>query len=460
MRSQSHILYVVYLFVATTIITFTSCSSDYRNVIPAGSTALMSFDLKQMMKNGTTASDKRTDVFKDIFNVSDITDCGINLEQKIYAFETTDGSLGMVASVSSSKDVEDWLKTISNEGNCSEITEKKGYKFVVFKECFIVGFSSSAILVMGPVIKSSQVRVQNQMIKYLGADDSDGIVGTPLYEKLSSQDGSVALVAQAQALPDKLVAPFTLGAPKDTSLKDILIVASMTLENECLCITGEVTSFKEDIDKALKSSASYKPFSDKYMDCISSKSLISTICGIDGESLVNLMRSNDMLRTLLIGLNTTIDIDNMLKSIDGDLLMSVQEMTGDRFDIQLIADTDNSDWLADVGYWKKTTPEGSRIANWKFPDSYSLTSSDMNLFFGLNDRGQLYLGTTEKLADMAGQPVSNSLPDNIKTAISRKRLGIIVNVDELAEQKKEIKTMFSLITPVFGDIKMIVFSIK
>ena len=54
------------------------------------------------------------------------------------------------------------------------------------------------------------------MVKYLKADEDEGITASPMFERLETITSPMAMVAQAQALPEKFVAPFTLGTPKDT----------------------------------------------------------------------------------------------------------------------------------------------------------------------------------------------------------------------------------------------------
>lgn len=90
-----------------------------------------------------------------------------------------------------------------------------------------MGFSGQALLVMGPVVADAQAQLQQQMVKYLKAEEEDGITVSPMYERLQTLSSPMAMVAQAQALPEKFVAPFTLGAPKDTDPSQVVIAADM-----------------------------------------------------------------------------------------------------------------------------------------------------------------------------------------------------------------------------------------
>lgn len=457
MRSHSFVVSGLSAFITVIVLTLTSCSSDYRNVIPANSIAVMSVDVQSMVSAVQSTDGKRTELFKNIFQTDDISGCGVDFKERIYAFETPDGSLGMVACIADKGNVEKWLGSLANKGYCSELTKKKGYKFAVIKDNFVVGVSDNALLVMGPVVKAAQTKVQSQMIKYLDADDEDGITGTQLYDILSSLDGSMALVAQAQALPEKFLMPFSLGAPPTVSPENIYLAASVTPEDGYLNVAGEAFSFKKSVDDVLKSSSSvYRPISDKYVGDISTEALITVLCGIKGEELISQLHRNKELRAMLIGLNTVIDIDMMLKSIDGDMLMTIPSVRGDRIDFRILADSGNAGWLSDVAYWKKSTPAGSRIVDGGVSNSYCLKSPDMSLYFGLTSDRQLFLSTTDVSVESAEAP----LPDNIKKKIQGARLCVIVNIEELSRQKAEFTTVSDLLSPVFGDVRMAVFSIK
>lgn len=448
---RSHSLVASFL-VAVVAMVFTSCSSDYCNVIPSDSIAVMSFDAKRIMSDESSVGDKKeAEIFQDIFHIDGIDGCGINLRDKIYAFETPDGSLGAVAGVDDMDSVESWLKTLADKRLCSGITTRKGYKFAVIKDNFIVGVSKSAILVMGPVVASSQSQAQNRMIKYLDAEDEDGITDTQLFAKLSSIESPIALVAQAEALPEKFLAMLTSGLQSN---EDVILSASIAADNGILNVSGEVSSFDAETDAALKSS--YKSVTDKYIDYISANTLVAALTSVQGESLVNVMRSDETLRTMLIGLNTAIDIDMMLKSIDGDVLLSIPSVDGERCDFQVIADVDNGDWLSDVDYWKKNTPAGSEITDAGTGNGYRLKSSDMSLYFGLNDGRQLFLSTTSSHVTPSDAPLSG----NIKALIQGKRLCVVVNIEELGKTKSQLNTVTDIIAPVLGDMRMAVLSIQ
>lgn len=448
---------IIFVILAA-VMALTSCSSDYRNVIPVGSTAIMSVDVSELLASDNNADVSRVETLTKLLCIYDVEHCGIDLWKKIYVFEAADGAIGLVAKVNDEDAIDEWTKRLIGIGRCSGITEKKGYKFTMLNGVFIVGYSSDALLIMGPVIGNDRARTQKKMIKYLEA--KSGIMDTDLYGKLDAMEGTVSVVAQANSLPDRIAAPIMSLAPQKINTKDVIISASfMLLDDGWLNISCEISSENKSINDVLISSSSCKQFSNKYIGCIDEKAEISVLCGMEGENMIARLRENETLRTTLVGLNTIIDIDKMLKSIDGDMFFSIPSSYGGKLDFQLIADTKNCDWLDDVDYWKETIPQGTFITN-RVSGGYCLSNSDLSLYFGMNDKQVMYIGTTERLSENTWHSSDNPLPDNIKTIASGKRLFAIVNLNSFFESRMESKAISSMMSPILGNVRMVVFSIK
>ena len=216
----------LYAIALLQIVLMAACSdNDYLNAIPSKSTALISVDMQT-----TDGDGKRVDkenILKSMLHVENVSDCGIDVAEKLYLFETVDGNLGLCAKVADEDNIINWLNQLSQKHICTELTERKGFHFAVLKDSWLVGFSSKALLVMGPVVADARADLQRQMVRFLNADEDAGVKSSRLFAQLDSIDSPIAMVAQVQALPEKFVAPFTLGAPKDADASQIVIAAGM-----------------------------------------------------------------------------------------------------------------------------------------------------------------------------------------------------------------------------------------
>ncbi|NPD92203.1 DUF4836 family protein [Xylanibacter muris] len=447
------------LFLSVSVMLVASCSdADYMSVIPRDCMAVMRINVSDAVSKSGSGITNRPGMLKSFFCIDDIKESGIDFTEPIYAFETSDGNIGVVAKVGSKGKLEDWLTVLHDNGKASEIKERKGFGFSIVNGSYMAGFSGSALLVMGPVASSSVAEVQRRMIRYLDSDDGAEVKSARIMQYLDTMDGNIALVAQANALPERFVAPFMIGAPKNARPADIIIAASFEQEGRCLNITGETFSFNPDTDSVLKESMkAYKPITGKHIDCIPYDASVSVICGVDGNDYIDLLRRNDTFRVLLAGLNTAIDIDKMLKSVNGDMLMTFGNIGNGKPHFSLIAEVSDAGWLEDVGYWKASTPSGTSITDWKFNDSYHFNGGDWNAYFGLTSDNMMYICSSESLASAVQARQAMPFPDDIAAKIKGKHLCAVINIGGILDGNPQMK---ALTGSILGNVERIVYFTK
>lgn len=446
-----------------------SCSKDYRSCIPAGCQALMAVDVLAIgRESGLDKSDEKQDALKTLLMTDDIADCGIDVTERLYCFETADGEFGIVAKVGSKSKVGGWIENLSTKGVCKKVGEKKGYDFYTLKESFLVTYSGNALMIMGPFVADDMSRKQVQMAKWLDASDGEGMMQSKIFERLEQMNGSVSLVARSSALPEKFVTPVILGAPKGTDASEVLVSADMNVSRGILNVAGDVFSFNVSVDETLKKSAEcYRPITGTYLDRISVDNSAVLITNVDGAGYLKLLRTNDALRTMLLGINTAIDMDKMLTTIDGDMMVCVPNLLADRISLNLIARVKNTNWVGDVDYWKKSCPAGTAITN--VPDAsgfpqFRLSGSSTNAVFGMADANTLFVSTAaaeakDGITTTVAMP-AKKLPSDIQAMAKGKRMCIIVNLAEIVKNKKEASLITDMLSSVFGDVSTLVYTVE
>lgn len=439
---------IVYSLLALCLAVLSSCSNtDYLNAIPAESQLLMSMNPAKLSGTGNRV------LLKTMLRVSNLDNTGLDLSSNIYFFEDARGNLGLCARID---DADKLGATLSKAG--VQPAERRGFSFATLPNRWIVGYSEKAALMMGPVLPSAETEMTNLMARYLSADEDAGVVGTPMYAKLDSIAAPMALVCQAQALPEQLVAPFTLGTPKDADPSQVLIAAEMNVEKGCLVIHGETFSFKPRINEALQKAArTYRPIEGRYAASMAQTDAVGLFLNVDGTQFIELMRQNRGLKTMLSGINSAIDMDNIIKSINGDMVLITPAMGDDRFDMMMAASLKHADWLADVDYWKQSVPKGSVIGDWG-KDCYFYRGDKTSYYFGVSSDLQYMSGGSPEAAlrsiKAADKPIASELQDRIKG----QKLVMVVNFAALQGSKAEALT--TLLTPMFGHLDTIVYTLK
>lgn len=445
---------VSYVFFLPLFFLLVSCSKgDYVNVIPENSIAVASIDAQSLF-----GGDYGSRLGK-ILKVEKGQDCGVDISEKLYMFETVDGNVGIAAKVSDKDKLVDWLDYLAKNNYCTAIIKQDKYWFTIFKNSWVIGFSSDALVALGPVLPAAQAEVKRTIIGYLGQDSDNGIKSSPIFEWLDSMKAPVAIVAQAAALPDKFVAPFTIGAPKDADASQVMLAAELNKDvNGCFVIMGEVFSFDKKIDDELKKSQQiYRPVTEKYLEKMPSDVALGVFINVDGSRFINLLHSNKAFQAILAGINTAIDMDNIIKSIDGDVAIMSRGVQSGVAGLGMLAQLKGKSFLDDVDYWKQSCPPGSTISDIG-KNAYCYKNGDLSYPFGVTDDMQFYLGTLEKTGNQQqGGEMASCLSRDAVSKIKGHKLAIVLNVKALSGDNDGVA---QFVESLLGDVKTILYIMK
>lgn len=448
-----------FIIASLMIVLMSACSdNDYLNAIPSKSTAVISIDMSRL--NGQEQEQNQEHILKTMLHVDDVSKCGLDVKENVYLFETIDGNLGLCAKVADEGDVSNWLSELSQQRICSTVTERKGFHFAVLKDSWLVGFSSKALLVMGPVVAEAQAEMQRQMVRYLNADEDAGIKSSKLFAQLDSIDSPMAMVAQAVALPEKFVAPFTLGAPKDADASQIVIAAGMDVEDGVLKIAGRTFSFNPSINQALvKSQQVFRPIQGDYVQSMPDDAMAGIFMNVAGSRFLPLVQSNQGLQTLLMGINASIDMDNILRSVDGDMSIVLPTLGADHMQMMMAARLSHAKWLSDVDYWKQSCPKGSTIGNWK-SNAFCYSSGKTCFYFGVTDDKQFFSGNDEVSAESSIRPSSHPISKRVQNMIRGEKMVMVINLEKSGGGGSPMQAVTGLLSPLFGQLTAVVYTLK
>ena len=160
--------------------------------------------------------------------------------------------------------------------------------------------------------------------------------------------------------------------------------------------------------------------------------------------------------------------DNIIKSIDGDVaMMYFGDMMFSDSRFLLLSELAHSQWIADVDYWKTSTPKGGEIKDLG-KDTYCYTDSQSQYYFGLvggtkdgqksTSSQQFFCGNTPNAATSPFEPFGEPIPQAVIEKIKGNRLAVVVNLEKsggiLAMMLKE------KFQPLFGDFNTVVYLVE
>lgn len=437
---------IAYLMALVWMGLMSSCSNnDYLNAVPAESSMLICMNTAKMTGAGSQT------LLKAFLHVTNLNNTGIDVSKPVMLFEDAQSNLGVCAKTGDTKQLGEMLQKMG-----LTVQERQNFHFSVLPNLWIIGYSDQSTLLMGPVVPAAQPQMMQLMARYLRAKEDDGIVGTPMYDKLDSIDAPMAMVCQAKALPEYLVAPFTLGAPKDTDPSQVLIAAEMEVKEGCLWINGQTFSFVKRIDEALqKAQATYRPIQGKYVASMSNQDAAGLFVNVDGSQFIKHMTDNRGIQAMLAGINTAIDMNSIIKSVDGDMAIITPSLGQSSFQLMMAAKLKNADWLADVDYWKQSVPAGGQIGEWG-RDCYFYRNGKTSYYFGVTNDWQYMSGGSEQGALQSIQAAATPIPPVIQTKLKGQKMALVANLSSM--DKAAGVTMF--LKPLFGNVNTLVYTLK
>lgn len=442
---------------AVLLLSFSACSKDdYRNAIPRDCTALVSVDMNQLTGNRYQL------LLKLLLKSSSLEDLGMDLSNQVFLFEAADGTFGMCVGVADADRLAATLEKLATVGGCEQPEERRGYRFTLIGGSWVVGYSDVALLLMGPVVKEGVLEMQNRMARLLAQGEEQGVLGTRIYEKLQSMKGRMNVVAQAQALPEQVVMPFMLGAPQDADASQVYVAAEMSLRDGMLLMDGETFSFNKSVDASLQEASKiYRPIQGRYIPMLDDEAVMAMLVNVEGKDYLKLLQSNRSLQSLLAGVNTAIDMDNILRSVNGEML--VQTTLGQQGGMQLAlnAELAHTDWLRDVAYWKQSCPPGARLDDWK-ENAWHFSNGEQSFYFGVTSDAQFFSGTHESRvsAMLQGVPETSGISPKLAGELKGSRLVMLLNLEALNRRQEKSAVVTSWLGRLLGDVRYIVYRMK
>lgn len=433
-------------YILATVGILSSCSrSEYINAIPAESQMLIRVSPAKL------SGAKSPLILKTLLHLKNLDSSGLDLSQDVYFFEDGQGNFGICAKVNSENKL---AKSLQDAG--MSLTKRRDYKFAPLPSGWIIGFSDNAVLLMGPVVPAAQDDLITLMARYLGSDEEQGIKSSPMYATSDSIDAPMSIVSQTRALPEQFVAPFTMGAPKDADPADVILAAAMEVKKGRLLMHGKTLSYKKSINSAIDKAANvYRPIKGDYIKAMSQDDVLGLFLNVDGKQFHSLLIQNRAATAMLAGINTAIDMDNIIKSVDGDLTLVTSSLGSDNLHMMMAARLSGAPWLADIDYWKKSVPAGGHIGDWG-KNCYYYSGNGTTYFFGVTPDMQYMSGASPEEAKNSITTSLNPLPADLQEIIMGKKFAMVVNFKALDNSKAAAVT--SLLMPMFGNINTIVYT--
>lgn len=412
---------------------YRGCSSeDYLRMLPSRPKALVSIDLVRLSKESGMNGEALKSLFPAEWNE---TRTGICWTKKIYAFISSRDYLGVLAAVQDEGELEKFLRELSQKGRCRPVEEWRGYRWTVLNERWMLGFDSRALLVMGPGFGGDMDVFRQEILKCFRQETEESGMVSSVYKALSLREAAFTFVSRMDVLPVPYNKTFLMGLPEHANLNDINLIAAVHFTEKGVEINGEVNSANPDINKYYEQLTRIGgKMSGVYAGHVPVDALAWGCVNVDGNTLLEQLRGIPELRTFLLGLNMGVDADRMIRSIKGDMAVTLFPSGSlKRMDYLMTAQLANQDFLKEADYWKQSAEQSGLVTLRDMGNHhYFISRQDLQAFFGV-EGGSLYVASAERRIPRAGGTDSETLSE-WKDAISSGRFFIWLNLEQLEQQ--------------------------
>ncbi len=405
-------------------------ADDYRLVLPPNPVALATMDWVRLSEENDMSIQDWEKLLPEELKTRK---AGIDWSKKMYAFVTSNDYGGLLAAIGNEAELRRFLDEMADKTFCTPVEDYGGFSWTVWDDNWMVGLGHGALLVMGPGLKSDMDALRHYMSDCFGQKKEESGMSSPLFTQLDGgRDAFFRAVSRLDLLPDFRGAELLKELSKHVNLNDVYVCAGLDLTPHGVTAEAEISSKNSDINRYCERLDSLcKPLDGGFARRVPKDALAWACINVDGNSLLEMLRQNPVVRTALIGLNIGVDADMIIRSIKGEVAVTVpSSVISDSGHFLLTAHLAEKDFLKETTYWKESAAENEAVVFRNFGNNrFYMAGNGMQAYFGVKGE-TLYVTPNEELEDWADSPETETLSE-WESRIRDCRFFLWVNVDRL-----------------------------
>lgn len=323
---------------------------------------------------------------------------GIDWKKKSYLFVSAKEYVGLLAPVSDADELAAWLGKVAEDGKCSVPEERNGRYWTVWDGSWMVGFDDRALLAIGPGMAAEMDVLRQEVTACLRQKKDESGAASSLFADVDGGDSACRLAAQLDVLSALYGEDFMRGLPEHANLSDVNVVAGLNLMVNGFTLDAEIRSENPEINTYFEQLAVLGGKIDgDYAADVPASALGWCCMNVDGDKLLEQLRRNPAVRTFLLGLNMGVDADLMLRSIRGDLAVTIYPSVTSGAGFLLKARLEDKDFLKEAPYWRESAARSGLAFKDLGGNHFFIATPGMRAYFGVEDK-TLYVTPDEGLA--------------------------------------------------------------
>ncbi len=360
---------------------------DCSSALPREATLVARIDLRGLLEQGGISEEE----LKGLPLMAG--DMGVDFNRPSYGFVCR-GYYGAVVPLS---DRDAFFKQTTELHG--KVTRQRGLHWTVFGGSWLVAADRDRLIAIGPATTQEQEGLRELLSTCMGQKSTE--VSAELLKAVEQREEPACFATNGEMLPESLASLLKAALPEDVQASDFSLCAGLQTEQGALTLrlsvggrTKRARAFLEELNGVLRPIDTYMPACEK--------PFLHAEMGLNGEKLLELLRGNPRTRTALLGANMIVDLDMAVKSIEGDISLTVPSFALFDTEVALQAELKDTAFMGNVGDWGAPGVRFIPARN----DFYLCSCQGMAGYFGLL-KGRLMVTNSERftLAPPLGEPL-------------------------------------------------------
>jgi len=388
-------------------------------------------------------------------------DMGIDFTRPLYFFMAGDFA-GLTMCVADEGNVEKFVRMLASQNLCRGASEADGVKTALLLDDVVLNYDSHTLLLLTNVEKGSVAQARQVAAQLMKQDKELSFAATEAYGKMDDKDDcDIVAYSNGAALSGELLESIKSFLPTGIRPVDIELISSVSFLKGRAVLTANVEGKSNVARKLLEEgNDNFHKIEGRYIDLPQEGFAVWACMGVKGPWLLEHLKQGNQTRQVLLLIERAIDIEQIIRSIDGDVAVTLPRdvLAGKDLaaaDFMLMAQLDDTDFLKDVDYWQKTMKDyGATMTKTKGND-YILKASDYTLNWGVDGK-DVYFASPRMFAANVTSQRSKAL-EPMKDDIKKNQVFIYCNLDAVVGN---IRTGRTPIDKVAAQLKALVVKSK
>lgn len=322
---------VIAALVALVVYLFCFRGDGYVSSLPADMQAVARLDVRSLPDTlPLPISDERR---------KGLEDCGIDFRQPLYAFVDGQDRPGLLLPLASDSKLEACLR---DKGITVE--SQRGYHWAQWGQ-WLMAFSDDRCLAFGPLSEQEMGAMRGTMVALL---KQSGKPESELWERIGKSDATLSAAFQVSLVHHLLTRfyPQVALALRDGQEGTVSLEASMRGRDLMVdaVLHGTGLGGKRSFLVPLKTD-------EEAQACVDGSTVVSM--GVNGERLLGALRKVPAVRTALIAMNFCIDLDQIIRSVQGDVTLTLPDGGAEGMSPVLTASLRDTRFMQNSGAWNQ-----------------------------------------------------------------------------------------------------------